>query len=73
MKLINPKYILREWFLVPAYQQAAIGDYSFMRELQEVMTKPYAEQSREIEEKYYKIKPSEYLKVGGLSYYSCSS
>ena len=73
MKLINPKYILREWFLVPAYQQAAIGDYSFVRELQEVMTKPYAEQSREIEEKYYKIKPSEYLKVGGLSYYSCSS
>jgi uncharacterized protein YdiU (UPF0061 family) len=23
MKLVNPKYILREWFVVPAYQQAA--------------------------------------------------
>ena len=73
MKLINPKYILREWFVVPAYQQAAKGDYTLIRELQEVMTKPYDEQSSEIQEKYYKLKPSEFFKMGGLSYYSCSS
>ena len=73
MKLINPKYILREWFVVPAYQQAAKADYTLIRELQEIMTMPYAEQSKEVEEKYYKLKPSEFLKLGGLSYYSCSS
>ncbi|MFB1034931.1 MAG: protein adenylyltransferase SelO family protein, partial [Sinobacterium sp.] len=73
MKLVNPKYILREWFVVPAYQQAAAGNYSLVRELQEIMTNPYAEQSREIEEKYYKIKPSSFFEVGGMSYYSCSS
>jgi uncharacterized protein YdiU (UPF0061 family) len=73
MKLVNPKYSLREWFVVPAYQQANAGNYSVVRELQEVMTQPYAEQSKEVEEKYYRLKPSEFFEVGGLSYYSCSS
>ncbi len=73
MKLVNPKYSLREWFVVPAYQQAAAGNYSLVRELQEVMTQPYAEQSKDVEEKYYRLKPSEFFEVGGLSYYSCSS
>tara|TARA_B110000238_G_scaffold198468_1_gene243157 strand:+ start:1 stop:1155 length:1155 start_codon:yes stop_codon:yes gene_type:complete len=73
MKLVNPKYILREWFVVPAYQQAGEGNYSLVRELQDVMTQPYAEQSKEVEEKYYKLKPIEFFEVGGLSYYSCSS
>lgn len=73
MKLVNPKYSLREWFLVPAYQQATVGNYALVRELQEVITQPYAEQSKEVEAKYYRLKPSELFEVGGLSYYSCSS
>ena len=32
-----------------------------------------AEQSKDVEEKYYRPKPSEFFEVGGLSYYSCSS
>ncbi|MGJ8679684.1 protein adenylyltransferase SelO [Paraglaciecola sp.] len=73
MKMVNPKYILREWFLVPAYQQAAMGDYALIHELQEIMTQPYAEQSKLIEDKYYRLKPTEYFEVGGLSHLSCSS
>ncbi|MFT4887121.1 MAG: hypothetical protein ACI8V0_001345 [Pseudohongiellaceae bacterium] len=73
MKLVNPKYSLREWFVVPAYQQATAGNYFLVRELQEVMTQPYAEQSKDVEEKYYRLKPSEFFEVGGLSHYSCSS
>ena len=73
MKQVNPKYILREWFVVPAYQQAAAGNYSLLRELQAVMTQPYAEQSKDMEDKYYRLKPPEFFEVGGLSYYSCSS
>jgi uncharacterized protein YdiU (UPF0061 family) len=73
MKSVNPKYSLREWFVMPAYQQASTGNYALVRELQEVMTQPYAEQSKEMEEKYYKLKPSEFFDVGGLSYLSCSS
>ncbi len=73
MKLVNPKYILREWFLVPAYSQASAGNYALVRELQEVMTQPYAEQTMEVEAKYYRLKPSEFFEVGGLSHVSCSS
>ena len=73
MKQVNPKYILREWFVVPAYQQAATGDYTLVRELQDVMTQPYAEQSKEMQDKYYRLKPPEFFDVGGLSFYSCSS
>lgn len=73
MKLVNPKYSLREWFVVPAYQQAAAGNYALLRELQEVMTQPYAEQSKDVENQYYRLKPPELFEVGGLSHYSCSS
>jgi uncharacterized protein YdiU (UPF0061 family) len=73
MKLVNPKYILREWFVAPAYQQATAGNYSLIQELQDIMTQPYAEQSKEIEEKYYRLKPREYFSVGGVSHLSCSS
>ena len=73
MKAINPKYTLREWFLVPAYKQATNGDYTLIKELQEVMTNPYAEQSKEIEEKYYREKPSEFFEIAGISHVSCSS
>jgi uncharacterized protein YdiU (UPF0061 family) len=73
MKRVNPKYTLREWLLAPAYQQAATGNYALVRELQEVMTQPYAEQSKEVEEKYYKLKPSEFNEVAGVSHLSCSS
>ena len=73
MKLVNPKYSLQEWFVVPAYQQASAGNYTLVRKLQDVMTQPYAEQSKDVEEKYYRIKPSELFELGGLSHYCCSS
>ena len=73
MKLVNPKYTLREWFLVPAYQQATEGNYSLIRELQEVMTKPYDEQSNKVDSKYYSLKPSWFFDVAGISHVSCSS
>ena len=73
MKRVNPKYSLREWFLVDGYKQAAAGNYAPLRELQEVMTQPYAEQSKDVEEKYYRLKPAEFFEVAGLSYLSCSS
>jgi uncharacterized protein YdiU (UPF0061 family) len=73
MKSVNPKYILREWQLAPAYQQAAQGNYDLIRELQEVMTSPYSEQSKEIEEKYYRRRPQKLSSTGGISHMSCSS
>jgi uncharacterized protein YdiU (UPF0061 family) len=73
MKAVNPKYTLREWFLVPAYKAAEEGDYTLIKELQEVMTDPYAEHSDEIEAKYYREKPAEFFEIAGISHVSCSS
>ncbi|MFV1872627.1 MAG: protein adenylyltransferase SelO [Oleiphilus sp.] len=73
MKQTNPKYTWREWLVAPAYQQAMKGDYSLVRELQDVFSQPYAEQSEEVEAKYYKLKPKEFFNAGGVSHYSCSS
>lgn len=73
MKKVNPKYTLREWLVVPAYKQAKTGDYTLVRELQQVMTQPYAEQTDDIEARYDKQKPSETFEIGGISHLSCSS
>lgn len=73
MKQVNPKYTWREWLVVPAYQNAAKGDYTLIHELQAVLTKPYEEQSKEVEDKYYRLRPSEFMRAGGVSHYSCSS
>ena len=73
MKQTNPKYAWREWLIVPAYQQAAQGDYTLVKELQEVLSYPYDEQSQEVEDKYYSLRPKAFSNVGGVSHYSCSS
>ena len=59
--------------IVTSLHQATKREYSLVRELQEVMTQPYEEQSKNVEEKYYRLKPSEFFEVGGLSHLSCSS
>ena len=73
MKRTNPKYTWREWLVVPAYQQAMQGDYTLVKELQEVLSYPYDEQSKEVEDKYYRLKPKAFFNAGGVSHYSCSS
>ena len=73
MKLTNPKYTWREWLIVPAYQQAKQGDYTLVKELQEVLSHPYDEQSKEVEDKYYHLRPKSVFNTGGIDHYSCSS
>jgi len=73
MKQTNPKYAWREWLVVPAYQQAMQGDYRLVRELQEVLSSPYDEQSQKSEDTYYRLRPEEFFNAGGVSHYSCSS
>ncbi|NTS77118.1 YdiU family protein [Catenovulum sp. SM1970] len=73
MKQVNPKFTWREWLVVPAYQSAAKGDYSLINELQAMLTQPYEEQSSEVTDKFYRLRPVEYFGVGGINHYSCSS
>ena len=73
MKKVNPKFTWREWMIIPAYEEAEERNYNLIRELQSVFKNPYEEQSKEIAEKYNRLKPIEYFNKGGISHYSCSS
>ncbi|MGK7929812.1 MAG: YdiU family protein [Microcystaceae cyanobacterium] len=73
MKQTNPKYTWREWLIVPAYQQAMQGDYTLVKELQEVLGRPYDEQSQDVEDRYYRLRPQAFFDAGGVCHYSCSS
>ncbi len=73
MKSLNPIYTWREWMVVPAYEEAEKGNYNKIKELQEVFSNPYEEQSSEIDRKYNRLKPNEFFNFGGISHYSCSS
>ena len=73
MKRINPRVTWREWLIAPAYEQAAQGDFSLVRELQEVFRHPYDELSPELRARYDRLKPREFFNAGGVSHYSCSS
>lgn len=73
MKRVNPKFIWREWCVVPAYQQAMSGNYERVRELQSILLNPYDEQSDDVTSAYYRLKPLEFIDRGGVSFYSCSS
>lgn len=73
MKQVNPKYILREWLLASAYQDAARGDYTMVKALQDLAQQPYAEQSLECQEKYYRLRPTELSQLAGIAHMSCSS
>jgi len=73
LKGVNPKYTWREWLVVPAYEQAAKGDFSLIQELQTILTNPYEEQSEDVESKFYQRRPEQFMLAGGVSHYSCSS
>ncbi|MBU3001859.1 protein adenylyltransferase SelO family protein [Paraglaciecola arctica] len=73
MQQVNPKYTWREWLVVPAYQQAGAGDFALVRELQQVLTQPFNDQSSEVDSKYNRLKPQAFFAAGGVSHYSCSS
>ncbi|WP_234496605.1 protein adenylyltransferase SelO [Vibrio maritimus] len=73
MQRVNPKYTWREWLVVPAYKQAELGEFGLIHELQDVFGEPYGEQSKEVEGKFYRLRPLELFDVGGVTHYSCSS
>lgn len=73
MRRVNPAITWREWLIAPAYEQAAQGDFSLVRELQTVFRHPYEELSPELAATYDRLKPREFFNAGGVSHYSCSS
>lgn len=66
MKAVNPKYILREYMLVDAYNAARQENYGLVHELYQLVRNPYAEQP-EMEPKYYRRAPDAALNTSGTS------
>jgi uncharacterized protein YdiU (UPF0061 family) len=73
MQRVNPAITWREWLIAPAYEQAATGDFSLIRELQALFRDPYSEPAAELAARYDRLKPREFFNAGGVSHYSCSS
>jgi uncharacterized protein YdiU (UPF0061 family) len=73
MQRVNPAITWREWLIAPAYEQAAQGDISLIKELQAVFRHPYDAPSAEHAAIYDRLKPQDFFNAGGVSHYSCSS
>ena len=73
MKRVNPAITWREWLVAPAYEQAAVGNFSLIQELQTLFRDPYSEPSAQLAARYDQLKPREFFNAGGVSHYSCSS
>jgi uncharacterized protein YdiU (UPF0061 family) len=73
MHRVNPAITWREWLIAPAYERAATGDFSLIRELQVLFRDPYSEPAAELAARYDRLKPREFFNAGGVSHYSCSS
>ncbi|XP_063063023.1 protein adenylyltransferase SelO-like [Engraulis encrasicolus] len=69
MKGVNPRYILRNWMAESAIRKAENDDFSEVRLLQEVLSRPYTKQPR-AEELHYAYRPPHW--AHGLKV-SCSS
>ena len=73
MKRVNPAITWREWLVAPAYEQASVGNFSLIQELQTLFRDPYSEPSAQLAARYDQLKPREFFNAGGVSHYSCSS
>lgn len=69
----NPKYVLREWMLVKAYQDVSKGNEAELLALYDLIQRPYDEGSPVEIERYYRRAPEEALTAGGTAFMSCSS
>lgn len=67
---VNPKFVLREWMLVKAYQDAANGDEAELLALHSLIQLPYDEASDEEIQRYYRRAPDAALTAGGTAFMS---
>ena len=70
MARANPKFIMRNWMAKLAYEAAAEGDYSLVRELQAVLSEPYEEQGDEVTAKWAQTTPTWAREAAGLAFMS---
>ncbi len=71
MNSVNPKYVLRNYLAQVAIEKAEQNDFSEVKELLELLRKPYDEQPEK--EKYFSKRPEWARNKAGCSMLSCSS
>ena len=71
MKLVNPKYVLRNYMAQLAIDEAEKGDFSLIETLLDLVRNPYAEQAER--EKWFAKRPEWARNKVGCSMLSCSS
>ena len=70
MNAANPKFVLRNWMAVLAYEKAEKGDYSILQELERLLQFPYEEQDGESTSKWYQRTPTWAEGMPGASFLS---
>lgn len=70
MRLANPKFILRNSMAVEAYEAAARGDFTIVKELHAVLSKPYDEQTPEATKRWAQLTPQWARGRPGITYMS---
>jgi uncharacterized protein YdiU (UPF0061 family) len=77
MQMSNPKYILRNWMAIMAYEEAEAGDASVVEELLKLLADPYALREdaagMEANKKWYQKTPEWARNMPGCTFMSCSS
>lgn len=70
MRAANPAYTLREWMLVEAYEAAAKGDDAVVRDLIDLVERPYDDGTPAHRSRYYRRAPDDALTAGGTAFMS---
>jgi uncharacterized protein YdiU (UPF0061 family) len=66
----NPKYILRNWMALEAYEAAERGDNTVLLEVSELLRRPYEAQGAEADERFAQPTPTWARNRPGLAYMS---